>query len=129
MLGLATSPPKLMKRIIAKEYVEMLPESCHLEAEAVPQLARGSTLGGGQPILVCGLSDGSSVISCLPLKDSPSVRLHANDSMCITKLRGNRLGALVPKQQTGLSPSQSGPDVVMQGAALLTYVTNTTAHT
>ena len=44
MLGLTTLPPKLMKRIIAKEYMEMykiLPESWYLKAEAIPPAGQG----------------------------------------------------------------------------------------
>ena len=44
MLGLATLPPKLMKRILQKEYVEMyeiLPESWRLETEAAAPSGQG----------------------------------------------------------------------------------------
>ena len=44
MLGLATLPPKLMKRILQKEYIgmyEILPESWRLETEAVSPSGQG----------------------------------------------------------------------------------------
>ena len=58
MLGLAMLPPKLMKRILNQEYIEMfeiLPESWRLEMEASTPAGHGKRPRRG-PITRCGAS-------------------------------------------------------------------------
>ena len=108
MLGLATLPPKLMKRILNKEYIEMfeiLPESWRLEMEASSPAGHGKRLRypGVVRVLSC---DGGRAVCGIPAESTTFIRIHANNRAGVPQLRGHRMG--VVRHVVPESSSQQG---------------------